>query len=121
MRLREARHLLGEVLGEGLRVAVAPYGGNVNPPCVLTRPAVDYLEVTGYCSDIVRLEAIVLPGGGEGEATADVLDDLIDEIRGVLLVPLDGGFKFSFRSVSLLSDEDQFGAVASITYERNDD
>lgn len=121
MNLREARCRLGEVLAAGLDVAVGMYGGPANPPCVIARPASLYVEATGYCSDKVYLEAVILPGPGEGAATVDVLDDLIDQIRTALLTPSPDGFRFSFVAVHLTPPGEELAAVVDITYERNDD
>lgn len=121
VNLKDARHLLARVLADGLDVTVGPYGGPVNPPCVVTRPAPSYVEATGYCTDKVNLEAVILPGPGEGAATVDALDDLIDKIRGVLLIPLSDGFRFSFAAVNLSPPGEDLYAVVDITYERNDD
>lgn len=121
VNLKDARHLLGTVLADGLDVTVGPLGGPVNPPCVVTRPASTYIEVTGYCSDKVYLEAVVLPGPGEGSATVDFLDDLIDQIRAVLLAPLPDGFRFSFNGVELSPPGEDLYALVQIAYERNDD
>lgn len=99
--LKDLRADLTAHLAEGLGVAAAPLGGQVNPPLILVRPGDPYLTVAdGYCTDALALEAVVIAPPGDPPAVMDALDDLIDLIRATLREASSGGHKYGLQTIS---------------------
>ena len=98
--LKDFRADLTAHLAEGLGVAAAPLGGQVNPPLILVRPADPYLSLATYCEDALAFEAVVIAPPGDPPAVMDALDDLIDLIRATLREASSDGHKYALQTVS---------------------
>jgi len=108
--LQELRDALADLLETGLDIPIARFGANANPPCIIVRSGNPYLTTSGYGTDHINFEVLLLAGPGSPEAQADTLDELIDQVRFTLLDASYEGYRFAFQSVDevgIFNDKDQ--------------
>ena len=108
--LQELRDALADLLETGLDIPIARFGANANPPCIIVRSGNPYLTTSGYGTDHINFEVLLLVGRGSPEAQADTLDELIDQVRFTLLDASYEGYRFGFQSVDevgIFNDKDQ--------------
>lgn len=122
--LKDFRADLTAHLAEGLGVAAAPLGGQVNPPLTLVRPADPYLTAETYTQDAIGFEAVVIAPPGDPPAVMDALDDLIDGIRATLRERSSEGNQYALQSVSghgeyPYGDRSYPAVIASVIIKRN--
>lgn len=112
--LKTYRQDLGDHIADGLEIAHAELGAQLNPPAVVIQHGTPYLTASTYCADAILFEAVIVAPPGDPSAVADALDDLVDEVRVTLRDPSYLGHRYGFREVTgpLAYGDKDFPAVA---------
>lgn len=122
--LKDVRHDLSAHLAAGLSAADAKWGAQVNPPAVVVQSSAQYVTSLDYCTDHIVFDVVIVGPAGDSPATADALDDMIDQIRATCRTASPAGNKFMFQGVSGLApfqDGELPQVVATISFERQND
>lgn len=112
--LKTFRQDLGDHIADGLDIAHAPLGAQLNPPAVVIQHGFPYLTASTYCADAIQFQAVIVAPPGDPAAVADALDDLVDLVRITLGAPSYLGHRYGFEEVSgpLTYGDKDFPAVA---------